>query len=47
MVMVNNRWGFIDRTGKIVVKPQFHAVGKFSNGRAYVRVIKQVFPVIP
>ena len=46
-VMLGNRWGFIDRTGKVVVKPQFVSVGKFSDGRAYIRVIEQVFPVMP
>jgi hypothetical protein len=37
-VTVDGKSGYIDRTGKIVVRPQFSAGGPFSEGRAYVRV---------
>ena len=32
------KWGFIDKHGKIIITPQFDAVGKFSQGLAPVRV---------
>jgi len=28
------KWGFIDKTGAVVIKPQFQEVGSFSNGLA-------------
>jgi hypothetical protein len=33
-VRINELWGFIDATGKFVIKPQFPQVGRFSNGLA-------------
>ncbi len=33
-VHIDERWGFIDATGKFVIKPQFSHVGRFSNGLA-------------
>jgi WG containing repeat len=30
------KWGFIDKTGKIVIKPKFEEVSSFENGLAYV-----------
>lgn len=36
-VEINNRWGFIDKTGKIVITPQFDFVlREFSEGIAFV-----------
>lgn len=32
----NSRYGFIDKTGKIVIKPEFDYVGPFSEGLAVV-----------
>lgn len=32
------KYGFIDRTGKIVIPPRFDGAGKFSEGRADVRI---------
>ena len=32
------KWGFVDRTGKIVIEPQFDAVKDFGDGIARVRV---------
>lgn len=33
-VAIGDLWGFIDKGGKIVIKPQFDAVGDFSEGLA-------------
>jgi len=30
-------WGFIDRSGKIIIQPQFEDTGDFSEGLAWVR----------
>jgi hypothetical protein len=36
-VRVKNKWGFIDKSGKMVIKPRFyHQVESFSGGLAYV-----------
>jgi hypothetical protein len=32
------KWGFIDKTGSLVIPPLFDDVWKFSNGRARVKV---------
>ena len=32
------KWGFIDRTGKVIVPPQYAAAGEFHQGRARVKV---------
>jgi len=38
-VKVNGKWGFIDKTGKIVIKPQFDSERQdFSEGLALVKV---------
>lgn len=34
----NGLWGFVDRQGNIVIRPQFRAVGGFYHGRAVVQV---------
>lgn len=34
---ISNKWGFIDRTGKFVVKPQFFEARKFTENLAAVR----------
>ena len=36
-VQVNDKTGYIDRTGKTVIKPQFDMALNFSEGLAYVR----------
>src|SRR5262245_32107903 len=38
VVIVNDRRGYIDRTGKIVIKPQFDGATDFSEGLAVVAV---------
>ena len=35
-VVVNGKWGFIDQTGAVIIKPQFDDVGCFKNGMAPV-----------
>ncbi len=35
-VLVNDRWGYIDKEGKIVIEPQFFCAGSFSDGLACV-----------
>ena len=37
-VRQNGKWGYIDRTGKIVIKPQFLSAEEFSEGLAAVTV---------
>ena len=37
-VLVNGKVGFIDRTGKMVIKPQFDFVRDFSEGLAEVNL---------
>lgn len=38
-VRINQKWGFIDRSGNFVVKPnKYDSVGSFSEGKAYVRL---------
>lgn len=34
----NGHWGYCDRAGKCVIKPQFEVVGKFSEGLAAVSI---------
>ncbi|HLO48926.1 MAG TPA: WG repeat-containing protein [Kamptonema sp.] len=35
---VNQKWGYIDKTGKIVVEPQFEGAGNFADGLAPVNI---------
>src|ERR1051325_3968961 len=37
-VVVNDRWGFVDKAGKMVINPQFERAGSFSEGLAEVRL---------
>ena len=37
-VSVNGKWGYIDTTGKTVIKPQFDGAKDFSEGLAAVKV---------
>lgn len=32
------KWGYINQTGKFVIKPQYNDAGKFSEGLAYVKI---------
>lgn len=36
--MINDRWGYIDKTGRLIVEPKFDWGWKFSEGLAKVRV---------
>lgn len=36
--MENRKYGFIDKTGEIVIKPQFDEVDVFSEGLACVTI---------
>lgn len=38
VVIVNDKRGYIDRTGKIVIEPKWNGANNFSNGRAVVAV---------
>lgn len=33
-----DKWGYIDKSGKVVIEPQFAAAGPFSQGRAMVGI---------
>ena len=35
------KWGFLDRTGQVVVPPQFTTAWEFSEGRAGVKIKDQ------
>jgi hypothetical protein len=37
-VLDDNKWGYIDSTGKTIIKPQFISAGSFSEGLAPVRL---------
>ncbi|ENA9430640.1 WG repeat-containing protein, partial [Campylobacter coli] len=37
-VKLNGRWGFIDRSGKFVIKPKFDSIWDFSEGLAKVEL---------
>jgi len=34
---INNKWGYVDNAGKLVIKPSYVFPGKFYNGRAIVQ----------
>jgi hypothetical protein len=36
VVEIGGKWGFIDKTGRMVVPPQYEGIGGFSEGRALV-----------
>src|SRR5262245_4290036 len=36
LIQVKNKYGYIDRTGKVIVPPQFEKAGEFSEGLAWV-----------
>jgi len=40
-VVQEGKWGYIDQTGKLVVKPQFDRADGFSEGRARVKIGKK------
>jgi hypothetical protein len=40
-VRVGKKWGFIDRTGQMVIPPLYDHAGPFSEGLAYVKVGKK------
>ena len=40
----NYKYGFIDKTGKFVIQPQFHRVGDFSEGLAAVMPVEADWP---
>lgn len=37
-VVVGDRWGFIDKSGKLVINPQFERAGVFESGLAPARL---------
>lgn len=42
-VKINNLWGFIDTTGKMVIKPHFMSVGNFHEGKAVARISTKIY----
>lgn len=45
-VMINEKWGFINRFGEEVIPPQFHYTEEFADGRAIVRNEKELHGAI-
>nr|WP_276603455.1 WG repeat-containing protein [Nannocystis pusilla] len=45
-VRVDHKWGFIDRTGRIVIEPIYEGAGPFGDGVACVRKFADPRPVI-
>ena len=43
-VKEHDKWGYMNKQGKIVIKPQFYFAGNFSEGLADVQVIKPPEP---
>ncbi|MFH1258481.1 MAG: WG repeat-containing protein [Elusimicrobiota bacterium] len=41
-VEVNDKWGYIDKTGKIIITPQFDEARTFSEGLAAVATIEKL-----
>ena len=37
-VKIGSKWGYIDRSGKIVIQPQFEDAQKFLDGLAEVQI---------
>ena len=35
-ISVNGQWGYINKRGEIIIKPQFNSAGEFSEGLAWV-----------
>lgn len=38
----DQKWGYEDRAGKVVIQPQFEEAGEFSGGIAKVKINHQV-----
>jgi len=38
VIMQGGKYGYIDRTGKVVITPQFDGAWKFSDGMALVKI---------
>ena len=36
-ILVKDKYGFIDRSGRVVVQPEYEAAGEFSEGLAYIK----------
>lgn len=37
-VLSGEKYGYIDKTGRVVIQPQFHFASSFSNGVAFVAI---------
>ncbi|MGL4375735.1 MAG: WG repeat-containing protein, partial [Microcoleaceae cyanobacterium] len=37
-ILKNGKWGFIDKNGKVIVKPKYDEVRNFSEGLAAVKI---------
>ena len=44
-VQKDRKWGFIDKTGKVIVVPQFDEVEDFQNGSAIVHRFSEPFRI--
>lgn len=41
VIKSNGKWGYINRTGKVIISPQFESAGNFNEGLAVVIVGKE------
>src|SRR4028119_1357356 len=44
-VRVNGKWGYIDVTGQMVIKPQFDFATQFKNGLGFVQLNGKSFSI--
>jgi hypothetical protein len=46
-IQQNGKWGYINRSGEVVIKPQFDSAGEFADGLALVRYPPRKKPLKP
>lgn len=44
LIKVGKKYGYIDRTGKVVIEPKYPYAGPFYDGRAYVSIREKYSP---
>ena len=44
-VVINEKWGYIDRSGKMVIPAKYDDAGSFTDGRASVELNGRTFTI--